>query len=173
MHPSGFRSFPLNCTIYNPDTKSAKDFTVECFLNTSPRWARYSPPAAGSLAHVVGNLLGLFQVGQSKTPALHITDWKNLSKIERTLAVPELQPALGPTTPKQRKMLPPSSSTETTPAKRSSLPLLTATDVDVDSDSDSDTAADSFVHSPVRQTSRRKRPTLKAAEGKEIGKQKD
>ena len=60
IHPSGFRSFPLNCTIYNPDTKKAEQFAVECFLDTSPRWAKYSPPKAGSLAHVVGNLLGLF-----------------------------------------------------------------------------------------------------------------
>jgi hypothetical protein len=87
----------------------------------------------------------------------------------------ELQLALGPTTPKQRKMLLPSSSTEMTLAKRATLLLLIATDIDidVDSDSDSDTAADSFVRSLVRQTSKRKQPTLKAAEGKEIGKQKD
>jgi hypothetical protein len=69
-------------------------------------------------------------------------------------------------------MLPPSSSIETTPAKRASSPLLIATDVnsdgDGDGDSDSGTAADSFVRSPVRQTGRQKRPTLKAAEGKEI-----
>ena len=154
IHPSGFRSFPLNCTIYNPDTKKAEQFAVECFLDTSPRWAKYSPPKAGSLAHVVGNLLGLFQTGKSNTPALHITDWKNLSTIERTLAALELQPALAASTPKRRKMLPPSSSTTMTPAKHASLPLPLAMDVDSDSegDSGSDTAADSFnlYSSPVR-----------------------
>jgi hypothetical protein len=87
----------------------------------------------------------------------------------------KLQLALGPTTLKQRKMLLPSSSTETTPAKHATLLLLIATDidVDVDSDSDSDTAADSFICSLIRQTSKQKQPTLKAAKGKEIGKQKD
>jgi len=172
VHPSGFRSFPLNCTVYNPDAKKADHFVVECFLDASPRWAKYSPPKAGALAHVVGNLLGLFQMGQSKTPALHIADWKNLSTIDRTLATAELQPALAAaTTPKRRKMLPPSSSpTAATPAKRAASPLLTAMDVeddgDGDGDSDSDTAAGSFVlhGSPVRQTGRQKRPSLKAAE---------
>jgi len=166
VHPSGFRSFPLNCTVYNPDAKRADHFTVECFLDTSPRWAKYSPPKAGALAHVVGNLLGLFQMGQSTTPALHIADWKSLSTIDRTLATAELQPA---TTPKRRKMLPPSSSpTTTTPAKRAASPLPTTMDMDVDGDSDGDsdtTATGVALHgSPVRHTGRQKRPTLKAAE---------
>jgi hypothetical protein len=177
MHLSGFRSFPLNCTVYNPDTKKADHFAVECFLDTSPRWAKYSPPKAGALAHVFGNLLGLFQIDQSRTPALHIADWKNLSTIDRTLAAAELQPALPATTPKWRKMLPPSSSspTATTPAKRAASPLLRAMNVDGDSDgtSDSDTTAGGFIlhDSPVRQTGRQKRPSLKAAE--EMEKRKD
>jgi hypothetical protein len=163
MHPSSFRSFPLNCTIYNPDAKKAVEFAVECFLDTSPRWVKYSPPKAGSLAHVVGNLLGLFEVGQTKTPALHITDWKNLSTVERTLAAAEPLFTAVATTPKRRKMLPPGSSTETSPAKRqwpsaaasssestatSSMQLM-ARDADFDLQnallmSDSDTAGDSF-----------------------------
>ena len=137
VHPSGFRSFPLNCAVYNPDAKKAQHFAVECFLDTSPRWVKYSPPKAGALAHVVGNLLGLFQMGPSRTPALHIADWKNLSTIDRTLAAGELQPALAATTPKRRKMLPPRSSpTAMTPTKRAASPLLTAMDVDGDSDGD-------------------------------------
>jgi hypothetical protein len=59
-------------------------------------------------------------------------------------------------------MLLPSSSTKTTLAKRASSPLLIA--IDEDSNDDSDIAMDSFVHNPIRQTSRQKRPTLKAAE---------
>jgi hypothetical protein len=152
--------------------KKAEHFAVECFLDTSPRWAKYYPPKAGALAHVVGNLLRLFQMGQSRTPALHIADWKNLSTIDRTLAAGELQPALTATTPKRRKMLPPSSPpTATTPAKRAASPLLTA--MDVDGNSDSDTTAGGFVlhSSPVRQTGRQKRPSLKAAE--EMEKRKD
>ena len=148
--------------------KKADHFAVECFLDTSPRWAKYSPPKAGALAHVIGNLLGLFQMGQSKTPALHITDWKNLSTIDRTLAAAEQQPALAATNPKWRKMLPPGSSpTAMTPAKRASSPLLTA--MGIDGDSDSNTTASSFIlhSSPVRQTGRQRRPSLKVAEGME------
>jgi hypothetical protein len=115
-------------------------------------------------------------MGQSKTPALHIADWKNLSMIDRTLAAGELQLALAATTLKRRKMLPPSSSpTMTTPAKRASSPLLTAIDEDgnSESDSDSNTAAGSFVlrDSPLRQTGRQRRPSLKAAE--DMKKRKD
>ena len=69
-------------------------------------------------------------------------------------------------------MLLPSSSTETTLAKRASLPLLTTIDLNSNSDSgsDSNTAADSFIHNPVRQTRKQKQLTLKAA--KEMQKQK-
>ncbi len=65
-------------------------------------------------------------------------------------------------------MLPPSSSpTATTPAKRAASPLPTAMDMDVDSDSDSTATGVALHGSPVRQTGRQKRPTLKAAEEKE------
>lgn len=108
------------------------------------------------------------------TPTLHIANWKNLSTIDRMLATAELQLALAATTLKRRKMLPPSSSpTATTPAKRAASPLPTAMDMDVDGDSDSDSDSDttatsvSLHGSPVRQTGRQKRPTLKAAEEKE------
>ena len=93
--------------------------------------------------------------------------------IDKTLAAAEPQPALAATTLKRRKMLLPGSSpTAATPAKRAASPLLTAMDVnndgdgDGDCDCDSDTAAGSFVlhDSPVRQTGRQRRPSLKASE---------
>jgi hypothetical protein len=87
----------------------------------------------------------------------------------------ELQLALGATTPKWRMSLLPSSFIKTTLAKRAFLLLLIAMDVDDNSDSDSNsnskTAAGSFIHNLIRQTSRQKRSTLKAA--KEMQKQKD
>ena len=67
-------------------------------------------------------------------------------------------------------LLPGSSPTATTLAKRAASLLLTA--VDVDDYSDSDTAADNFVphSSPIRQTGRQRRLSLKAAE--EVEKQR-
>ena len=101
---------------------------------------------------------------QSKTLTLYIANWENISTIDKTLAAGELQLALGATTLKWRKMLPPSSSpTVTTPAKRAASPLLTV--MDVDGDSGSDTATSSFVlGGSLRQMGRQRRPSLKAAE---------
>jgi hypothetical protein len=85
VHGSGMRSFDLQCAVYNFDTQApaprpkSKEFTVRCFFDLGKRWESFRSPRARTLIHIVGQLVGYFQAGDHKCPAILITDYRSLT----------------------------------------------------------------------------------------------
>jgi hypothetical protein len=80
-HDSGMRSFDVRCTSYNPEASGkykSCEFMVRCFFDIGRRWGSYEPPRAGTLVHVIGQLIGRYKMGGNEEPAVLITDFKIL-----------------------------------------------------------------------------------------------
>jgi hypothetical protein len=71
----------VNCSTYNVETKQPLEFVVRCFFDNSPRWRAYSIPRQGGLVHVVGGLVGKFNIGHenSTQPAILLNAYKAFS----------------------------------------------------------------------------------------------
>ena len=75
------RSFDVRCTSYNPGVSGkykTSDFILRCFFDTGRRWEAYEPPRAGTLVHIIGQLIGRYKVGHDEKPAVLITDFRAL-----------------------------------------------------------------------------------------------
>lgn len=80
-HSSGMRSFDVRCTSYNPELLGkykSSDFMLRCFFDIGRRWEAYKPPRAGTLVHIIGQLVGRYKMGDNEKPAALITDFKVL-----------------------------------------------------------------------------------------------
>jgi hypothetical protein len=80
-HGSGMRSFNVRCTSYDPELSGrykSSDFMLCCFFDIGRRWEAYEPPRAGTLVHIIGQLIGRYKMGDDGKPAVLITDFKVL-----------------------------------------------------------------------------------------------
>ena len=81
-HNSGMRSFNVRCTSYNPEAAGkykSCEFMVRCFFDIGRRWESYGPPRAGTLVHIIGQLIGRYKMVGNEEPAVLITDFKILA----------------------------------------------------------------------------------------------
>jgi hypothetical protein len=106
VHDSGMRSFDLQCAVYNfnklasATQSKSKEFTIRCFFDIGKRWESFQPPKARTLIHIVGQLVGYFQMGDQERPAVLITSYQSLKTAASIEAGPA--PALNDTPVKPR-----------------------------------------------------------------------
>jgi hypothetical protein len=80
-HNSRMRSFDVQCTSYNPEAPrkyKSCEFMVRCFFDIRRRWESYELPRAGTLVHIIGQLIGRYKISGNEEPAVLITDFKIL-----------------------------------------------------------------------------------------------
>ena len=118
-HDSGMRSFDLRCTSYNPEASGkykSTEFMLRCFFDIGKRWEAYEPPHAGTLAHIIGQLIGCYKMGHDEKPAVLITDFKVLLSSRNTSTVSSMGASSPETTiPRKRRYGPQSSIVHTSP----------------------------------------------------------
>lgn len=80
-HDFGMRSFDVRCTSYNPEAPGkyeSCEFMIRCFFDIGRRWESYEPPRAGTLVHIIGQLIGRYKMSGNEEPTVLITDFKIL-----------------------------------------------------------------------------------------------
>ncbi|KFZ23651.1 hypothetical protein V502_01867 [Pseudogymnoascus sp. VKM F-4520 (FW-2644)] len=118
-HDSGMRSFDVRCTSYNPEAAGkykSCEFMTRCFFDTGRRWESYEPPRAGTLVHIIGQLVGRYKMGGNEEPAVLITDYKILVSSGKASTAASGDGASTDTiTPKKRKYGPKSTGVTMSP----------------------------------------------------------
>ena len=82
VHGSGMRSFDVRCNSYNPEASGkykSCEFMLRCYFDIGKRWEGYEPPRAGTLVHIIGQLIGRYKMGRDEKPTVMVTDFKILA----------------------------------------------------------------------------------------------